>query len=164
MGTELITIDSILLEHIAIKHCIETLRQTVAEQATYLFESENNWDNTHLRQLKENHIKLVDSVQAFHDKLIGHYAHEEKDLLPMCGKLVGDGNMAEHQEIINHLKRAHDLLNESQLLGDLKPQELMAATYNIERTVEIACRVVEIHEENETNLFALLRKGLTANL
>jgi hypothetical protein len=163
MRTDLITIDSILLEHTAIKYCIEALRTAVAEQATFLFESENNWDNTHLKQLKDNHIRLVESVQAFHDKLERHCFHEEKDLLPMLGKLVADVNVIEHQEIMNQIERAHNLLNEAKLLGDLKPYELMAETYNVERTVEKVCRVVESHEANETNLFAQMRTGLQAD-
>src|ERR1039458_7479967 len=146
MKTDLITVESVLLEHTAIKYCIEALRKAVAEQATFVFESENNWDNTHLKQLKDNHISLVESLQAFHDKMARHCFHEEKDLLPLLGKLVADVNMSEHQEIMNQIERAHNLLKEAELLGDLKPYELMAATYNVERTVENVCKVVESHE------------------
>jgi hypothetical protein len=160
MGTDLITIESVLLEHTAIKYCTEALRKAVAEQATFLLESEDHWDNAHLKQLKDNHISLVYSIQAFHDKLERHCLHEEKDLLPMLGKLVADVNMIEHQEIMNQIKRAHNLLNEAELLGDLKPYELMAATYNVERTVESVCNLVESHEAGETNLFSQMRRSL----
>jgi hypothetical protein len=160
MVTDLVTIKSILLEHTVIKRCIEALRQAVADQATFLFDSESNWDNTHLKQLKDNHLKLVHSVQAFKDKLAAHYIREERDLLPLFGTFVAEGNAAEHKEITQHLERAYYSLSKAKLLGDLKPQELMAATYDVERIVEIACRVVETHEATETNLFALMKKGL----
>ena len=162
MGVDAVIIDSILLEHVAIKHSIEALRQAVAEQATFLFDSENTWDYTKLKQLKDNHLKMIDSVQAFHDNLASHYVLEEKNLSPLFGKLVAAGNVVEHREIMQYLERAHYLLNEAKLLGDLKPQELMAATYNVYINIEMSCRAVETHEAIEANLFALLRKGVAS--
>jgi hypothetical protein len=81
-------------------------------------------------------------------------------LSPVLGKLVTDGLITEHREIIGCLDTARTLLNKTGLLGDLKPQTLMATTYNVERAVETACRMVDAHEANEVGLFALLKKGL----
>ena len=85
-----------------------------------------NWDNTHLKQLRDNHISLVESIQAFHAKLKRHCLHEETDLLPLLGKLVSDVNVIEHREIMNQIQLAYNLLKEAKLLGELNETILFA--------------------------------------
>jgi len=45
-------------------------------------------------------------------------------------------------------------------LGDLNPQELMATTYNVKRTIELTCTIIGTHEANEAGMLGLLKKGL----
>lgn len=164
MSVDEVTIDSILLEHIAIARHIEVLRQSIAEQATFLLESADRWDKTHLGELRERYLRLRDSMQAFHSGVVAHCAHEEKALSPVLGSLVAHGNIVEHKEIIGYVAEALSVLDETGLLGDLKPQELMATTYNAQLIAQRAFALVDTHEANEAGLFGLLKKGLRANL
>jgi len=160
MSIDMVTINSIMLEHMAIERYIEVLREAVAEQATFLLQSANTWDKTHLKELKKNYLKVRDSMQALHDGLMWHCAREEKILSPVLGHLMAAGNVMEHKEIIQKLAQSLSALDETGLLGDLKPQELMATTYNVKRTVEIVCTLVGTHEANEAGMLGLLKKGL----
>jgi hypothetical protein len=162
MSIDVVTIDSILLEHTAIVHYTKELRAAVADQATFLLQASDHWDKTRLKELKERYLGLSSSLEAVRDGLMAHCAHEEQALSPVLGKLVTDGLTTEHREIIGSLDTARKLLNKTGLLGDLKPQTLMATTYNVERAVETACRMVDTHEANEVGLFAILKKGLQA--
>jgi hypothetical protein len=78
----------------------------------------------------------------------------------VLGNLIAKGNIIEHKEIISYLNRAESLLNETKLLGNLKPQEVMATIYNVQQTVEMVCSLVDTHETNEAGMLALLKKVL----
>ncbi len=163
MSIDMVTINSIMLEHIAIERYIEVIREAVAEQATFLLQSANAWDKTHLKELKKNYLKVRDSMQALHDGLMWHCAREEKILSSELGHLVAVGNVVEHKEIIQKLAQSLSALDETWLLGDLRPQELMATTYNVKRTVEMVCTLVSTHEANEAGLLGLMMKGMQAD-
>jgi hypothetical protein len=160
MNIDAIVIDSILFEHTAIKHSIGVLRDAMAEQATFLLHYAGTWNRTHLQELKDNHLKLRDSLRAFRDLVIRHCSDEEKALSMVLGNLIAKGNIIEHKEIISYLNRAESLLNETKLLGNLKPQEVMATIYNVQQTVEMVCSLVDTHETNEAGMLALLKKVL----
>ena len=160
MNIDVVTIDSILLEHVAMVRYIERLRTAVADQATFLLQSSDHWDKTQLKELKDRYLSLRDSLQEFRNSLIGHCAHEEKALYRLLGKSVTNGLIVEHKEIIGHVDTAHTVLNGTELLGDLNPSELMATTYNVEQAIETACQMVDAHEANEVGMFVLLKKGL----
>ena len=163
MTIDVVTIDSILLEHTAIVHYIGVLRAAIADQATFLLQSSDHWDKTRLKELRDRYLGLRESLASFRDGVMGHCAHEEKALSPVLGKVLADGMIAEHKEILAFLDTAHTVLNETGLLGDLKPQALMATTYNVERAIDAACHLVDTHEANEVGLFSMLKKGLRAD-
>ena len=163
MSIDMVTIDSILLEHTAIQHNVDILYDAVAAQATFLLHSANNWDKTHLKELRDNYLQLRDTMQAFYESIKGHCAREEAAMSPVLGDLLNRGNAIEHKEILGHLDRARALLGKTKLLGDLRPQELMATTQQVAQTIELACDLVSLHEANEAGLFGLLKKALNAD-
>ncbi|MCX6012738.1 MAG: hemerythrin domain-containing protein [Chloroflexi bacterium] len=158
MNINLTDIDIILLEHIAIKHSIKILRNDMAEQATFLLQYASTWDRTHLKKLKDNHLKLTDSLKSFHNLLIQHCSDEEKMLSEVLGNMITKGNVIEHKEIGKFFNQAELILNETQLIGNLKPQEVMKAIYKVQQTVEMICSFIDTHETNEVGMLTLLKR------
>jgi hypothetical protein len=53
MNIDVATIDNLLLEHTAIVHYINELRSILADQAIFLLQASNHWDNEHMKELRE---------------------------------------------------------------------------------------------------------------
>jgi hypothetical protein len=156
---ELSIVNSMLYEHGALMQYLRMLNAAINEQETLFLQKSGEWTAGQLQTLKQKHLNLKNSITTLYDSLINHFSSEENALKPFVGQLLLAGLELEHKDIAEHLNQTRLLQSEIEP-EKLSREELMAKSYEIRRSVELAAQLIEANINKEDGILHAIRRVL----
>lgn len=157
-------ITRVISEHQNIREHVKLAGDTVNDIETLLTlqKEQAGWSQSSIAELTEKQDRMQQAISFLEQGLKNHFAFEEKDVLPLFGKLLARAILHEHHEILRQIESAKTTLANMKLEG-LEQQDLLSNKSQIQETVSHLGHAVEEHAHHEEIVLNMMKKALEEN-